>query len=43
MNDLVRIEGKIDKALEMLARIAGVKGFGTDILANIIGNILVSR
>ena len=43
MNDLARIEGKIDKILELVSRIGGAQGFGTDILANIIGNILVSR
>ena len=43
MNDLGRIEGKIDRVLELLSRIAGAQGFGTDILANILGNILVGR
>lgn len=43
MNDIGRIEGKIDRVLEIITRIAGAQGFGTDILANIIGNILVSR
>ena len=42
-NDLARIEGKIDRLLELVSRTAGAQGFGTDILANILGNILVGR
>ena len=42
-NDLERIEGKIDLILEAISKFSGIQGFGTDILANILGNILVHR
>lgn len=40
---LCDIEEKLDKIIKMLENMNGIKAFGNDIFANVIGNILTSR
>ena len=37
---LCEIEDKLDRILEKLDSMNGVRAFGTDILANVIGNVI---
>jgi hypothetical protein len=37
---LCEIERKIDELTVLIERLGGLRGFGTDILANVIGNIV---
>lgn len=38
---LCEIEQKIDLILDSVRKLSGVNAFGTDVLADVIGNILV--
>lgn len=38
--DLMRIEDKLDYIIQKLEEIDGIKGFGVNLAANIIGNML---
>lgn len=36
-----RIEEKLDYLIESVNRLSGLRGFGDNLLANIVGNILI--
>lgn len=40
---LCEIEGKIDKLILMVERLDGLRGFGSNVLANIVGDIIIGR
>ena len=35
-----RIEEKVDLLVELVRKLSGLKGFGDNLIANIVGNIL---
>lgn len=35
-----RIEEKIDQIIELVGKLSGLRGFGDNLIANIVGNIL---
>lgn len=38
-----RLEQKLDLLIEMVAQIDGIKGFGLNLLANVLGDCIVRR
>lgn len=40
---LCSIEEKIDKLILMVGRLDGLRGFGSNILANIIGDVITQK
>ena len=38
---LCDVEEKLDRLVEMVERLNGIRAFGSDIAANVIGNLLV--
>ena len=36
-----RIEEKLDFLIESVSRLSGLRGFGDNLIANIVGNILI--
>ena len=41
MTRLCEVERKLDLIIDRLDRMNGVRAFGSDILANVIGNVIV--
>lgn len=43
MNRPCSLERKIDRILDIVERMGGASGFGTDLLANVLGNLIVGK
>lgn len=41
--DNCEIAAKIDKLIEMVGRLDGIRGFGSNVLANIIGDVITQK